>query len=259
MRKYLRVIAKLLPALIWAYFSWIFRYSRHPEKYDINLRFKKVQTLIRKVLRAFNVTVNEIDVDKYDLTLKEGKPHLIVANHISGFDPLIFIALAKRPITFVAKKEVLKLPFVGKVVKSLDGEFLDRDDLKQSLKVFKSIAQKMIDIPNLDWLIFPEGTRNKVDPTDTKPFHYGTFKPAMKNSLDVSVFSVLGTQRILNSKCKNKMNPVCLKYDLTYTFEDYDGLKTVDLSTKAYETCRSGVKSLIEEDKKLVLKYNKKA
>ena len=111
MRKYLRVIAKLLPALIWAYFSWILRYSRHPEKYDINLRFKKVQTLIRKVLRAFNVTVNEIDVDKYDLTLKEGKPHLIVANHISGFDPLIFIALAKRPITFVGKKEILKLPF----------------------------------------------------------------------------------------------------------------------------------------------------
>ena len=150
MRKYLRVIAKILPALIWAYFSWIFRYSRHPEKYDINLRFKKVQTLIRKVLRAFNVTVNEIDVDKYDLTLKEGKPHLIVANHISGFDPLIFIALAKRPITFVAKKQILKLPFVGKVVKSLNGEFLDRDDLKQSLKVFKSIAQKMIDIPNLE-------------------------------------------------------------------------------------------------------------
>ena len=46
---------------------------------------------------------------------------------------------------------------------------------------------------------------------------------------------------------------------LTYTFVDYDGLKTVDLSTKAYETCRSGVQSLIEEDKKLVLKYNKKA
>ena len=55
MRKYLKVIIKCLPILVWAYISWIFRYSRHPEKYDLRLRFSKVQSLIRKVLKAFNV------------------------------------------------------------------------------------------------------------------------------------------------------------------------------------------------------------
>ena len=259
MRKYLKVIIKCLPILVWAYISWIFRYSRHPEKYDLRLRFSKVQSLIRKVLKAFNVIIKEVDVDKFEESLKEGKPRLVVANHISDLDPLIFIALAKRPITFVAKIQIIKYPFVGKIVKSLQGEFLDRDDLKQSLRIFRSIANKMVEIPDLDWLIFPEGTRNKVDPTDTKSFHYGTFKPAMKNSLEVSVFSLLGTQRVLNYKCKNKKNPVLIKFDRTFTHEDYKDLKTVDLSTKSYEICREGVQSLIDEDKKLVLEYNKKS
>ena len=258
MKKYLRVIIRILPALIWAYFSWMIRFSRHPEKYDINTRFKKVQNLIKKVLVAFRVKVEEIDVDKFEASLKENEPRFIVANHISDFDPLIFIALAKRPITVVAKKQILSYPFVARIIKSLGGEFLDRGDLKQSLKVFKSIDKKIEENPNLDWLIFPEGTRNKVNPLDPKPFHYGTFKPAMKTSIGVSVFSLIGTQRILNIKCKNKFNPIILKFNRNYFYEDYKDLKTVDLSTKAYEDCKNGVKSMAEYDKELVLKYNKK-
>ena len=66
MKKYLKVIIKCLPILVWAYISWIFRYSRHPEKYDLRLRFSKVQSLIRKVLKAFNVIIKEVDVDKFE-------------------------------------------------------------------------------------------------------------------------------------------------------------------------------------------------
>ena len=121
---------------------------KHPEKYDINTRFKKVQNLIKKVLVAFRVKVEEIDVDKFEASLKENEPRFIVANHISDFDPLIFIALAKRPITVVAKKQILSYPFVARIIKSLSGEFLDRDDLKQSLKVFKSIAKKIEENPS---------------------------------------------------------------------------------------------------------------
>ena len=258
MRKYLRVIAKLLPALVWAYISWIFRYSRHPEKYDINLRFKKVQTLIRKVLRAFNVSVNEIDVDKFESTLKEGKPRLIVVNHISDFDPLIFIAIAKRPITVVAKIQILHYPFVNRIIKILEGEFLDRDNLKQSLKVFKSIANKMGKYPNLDWLIFPEGTRNKINVYLPNQFHYGTFKPAMKTCINVNVFSLLGTQKILDIKCKNKKYPVTLKFNKTFTFDDYKEKSTVELSKEAHKMCLEGVQEIKERNLNLIEKANEK-
>ena len=110
------------------------RYSLKPSKYDLNKRFLKIQKLIKKVLKAFNVSLDEIDLEKYENSAKTDEARLIVANHISDFDPLIFIAAAKRPLTFVAKIESEKYPLVGRVIKVIDGKFMDRGDLKQSLK-----------------------------------------------------------------------------------------------------------------------------
>lgn len=234
------------------------KFSRHPEKYDIELRFKKVQKLIRQVLLAFKVDFNSYNFDEYYKDIDEKKCHMLVANHISDLDPLILIALAKRPLTVVAKKQIASYPFVSKIIKTLDGEFLDRDDLKQSLKIFKKIGEKMSNSTTPDWLIFPEGTRNKVDPIDTKPFHYGTFKPAMKNYVSVYVFSLLGTQRVLSLKCKDKVYPVLVKFSGVFKAEDYKDLKTVDLSTQCYKLCKDGVASLAQEDKRLVILRNKK-
>lgn len=257
MKKYLRVIIKCLPLLIWSY-GWIFRYSRHPEKYDLNLRFKKVQNLIKKVLDAFNVRYEKYNFDSLQSNCAIDNPNLFVCNHISDIDPLVFIALANRPIAVVAKKEIKSYPFVGRVITILNGVFLDREDLKQSLRIFKEIGNTMNEIKTMDWLIFPEGTRNKIDPTDTKPFHYGTFKPAMKNMLNINVFSILGSQRALNYKCKNKINPVFIKYNSTLKYDYYKDMKTVELSEEAYKICRAGVQSLIQDDKDLLIKYNKK-
>ena len=239
MLKYLRVIIKVLPSLIGAYFSWMIKYSKHPEKYDINLRFNRVQKLIRKVLIAFKVNVQYFNFDEFYQKADKNRPYLIVANHISDFDPLIFIAIAKN------------------IIKCLDGEFLDRNDLKQSLKVFKNIASKMEKIDNLDWLIFPEGTRNKININEVQAFHYGTFKSAMKTNSDIHVMSLLGTQRVLDVKCKNKMYPVLVKYNGTFSSEDYAKLTTVVVSEQAQKLCNEGVKSLIEEERSLNIKLNK--
>lgn len=257
MLKYLRVIIKVLPSLIGAYFSWMIKYSKHPEKYDINLRFNRVQKLVRKVLIAFKVNVQYFNFDEFYQKADKNRPYLIVANHISDFDPLIFIAIAKKPLTVVGKVEISKYPFVNRIIKCLDGEFLDRNDLKQSLKVFKNIASKMEKIDNLDRLIFPEGTRNKININEVQAFHYGTFKPAMKTNSDIHVMSLLGTQRVLDVKCKNKMYPVLVKYNGTFSSEDYAKLTTVVVSEQAQKLCNEGVKSLIEEERSLNIKLNK--
>ncbi len=258
MLKYIKVILKILPVLIWDYFAWMLRYSLKPSKYDLNKRFLKIQKLIKKVLKAFNVSLDEIDLEKYENSAKNDEARLIVANHISDFDPLIFIALAKRPITVVAKIQILRYPFVNRIIKILEGEFLDRDNLKQSLKVFKSIANKMEKYPNLDWLIFPEGTRNKINVYLPNQFHYGTFKPAMKTNININVFSLLGTQKILDIKCKNKKYPVTLKFDKTFAFDDYKEKSTVELSKEAHKLCLEGVQEIKERNLGLIEKVNQK-
>lgn len=258
MWKYIKVIFKCLPAIIFAYFSWMIKFSRHPEKYDIKLRFFKIQKLVRKVLRAFNVTISEINLNGFNSYKKNGKNRFIIANHLSDADPLIFIAYSKRPITFVAKKETAKFPLVGRVIKILDGEFIDRDDLKMQLKVFRNVENKMKSIPCLDWIIFPEGTRNKVNIKEVQEFHYGSFKPAMRNELDIYVFSLLGTQRILDKKCKNKSYVIPFKLNKVITSDEYKEKTTIEVSNYAYELCSDGVKELIPIDESYIAKFSKK-
>ena len=112
--------------------------------------------------------------------------------------------------------------------------------------------------PNLDWLIFPEGTRNKINVYLPNQFHYGTFKPAMKTNININVFSLLGTQKILDIKCKNKKYPVTLKFDKTFAFDDYKEKSTVELSKEAHKLCLEGVQEIKERNLGLIEKVNQK-
>lgn len=258
MRKYFKVVVKVIFPVLFAYFSWMIKYSRHPEKYDLKLRFSKVQKIIRRILKAFNVSIKDINLSEFNNAKDGDKNRFIVCNHLSDADPLILIAYAKRPITFVAKKEIMKFPFVGRIVKILDGEFIDRDDLKMQLKSFRNVEKKMKEIDNLDWIIFPEGTRNRTDVNEVQEFHYGTFKPAMRNNLDIYVLSLLGSQRILDKKCNDKCYVIPVKLMKVITSEEYQNRTTVDVSNEAHDACKEGVLSLIDEDLDLSLKFSKK-
>ena len=45
------------PLIIWNYLSWIIRYSRHPEKYSIEVRYNRVRKLVLKLLKRLNVVI----------------------------------------------------------------------------------------------------------------------------------------------------------------------------------------------------------
>ena len=126
------------------------------------------------------------------------------------------------------------------------------------LRVFKNVENKMKEIPDLDWIIFPEGTRNKVNVKEVQEFHYGSFKPAMRNELPIYVFSLLGTQRILDKKCKNKTYIIPLKLNKVISPDEYKNKSTVEVSELSYSLCDEGVKSLIKIDENFVKKFSKK-
>ncbi len=230
MFKYLKVVFKVIFPIIGAYFSWIISYSRHPEKYSLELRFSKVQTLILKIFKAFNVKIHDEEFLEYYNHISSNENHLFVCNHISDLDPLIFIACAKKPVTFVAKIETKKYPLVGRVIKILDGEFMDRDNLKQSLKVMNSIQKKLDSDKKLDIMIFPEGTRNKTNIYKTLCYHHGTFRPAYKSKKGILAFAITGDQKVLSFKDNSKKFDVYIKKVLEFNENDYLDKKTTDLA-----------------------------
>lgn len=83
---------------------------------------------------------------------------LICSNHIHNFDPPIVGISCPRPIRFMAKEEIFRVPIFGKVIKNLNAfpvkrGMSDREALRTGLKVLK----------NGEVLgLFPEGTRSKT-------------------------------------------------------------------------------------------------
>lgn len=252
MFKYFIVVLKVLPSLIYSYFAWMIRYSKNPSKYPLELRFKKVQKIIRKVLKAFNVKIENNDLKDFYSNCKKDENYLFIANHLSDADPLIFIACAQRPITFVSKIENEKAPFVGRIIKILEGEFMDRDDLRQSFKVMKKVEEKLNSSVICDYMIFPEGTRNKNYLENIiLPYHHGSFRPAIKANKNICAFAIFGSQYILSSKNNKRyfyvnLKKVCEIDKSTYLIESNTNKIAEDVMDKSKDTILS-IKKINDE------------
>ncbi len=247
MFKYFKVVCKVIFPLIWSYFTCLLPYSIHPEKRSLKKRFYKVQHIIRKVLKAFNINYHASDLEEFYKNRNNDENYLFICNHISDLDPLIFIALAPRPITFVAKIETKKFPLVGRAIKILSGEFMDRDDLKQSLKVMMNVQKKLASNEKIDIMIFPEGTRNKGDIFKTLPYHHGTFRPAFKANKNIIAFAISGDNKVLSLKDKSKKYDATIKKVALYTPSDYKNLKTTDLAVDCENKTNVILKTIKDE------------
>lgn len=112
---------------------------------------------------------------------------LYVGNHRSYFDILLTYVRVPRPTGYIAKKEMLKFPLLVNWMQNLHCLFLDRDDIKQGLKIILTGIEKVKS--GISICIFPEGTRNKVNDTFL-PFHEGSFKIAEKSGCPIIPISI---------------------------------------------------------------------
>lgn len=110
------------------------------------------------------------------------EPVLYIGNHRSYFDILITYVRVPRPTGYIAKKEMLKWPLLVNWMKNLHCLFLDRDDVKQGLKVILTAIEKVQS--GISICIFPEGTRNRENHTFME-FHEGSFKVASKSGCPI--------------------------------------------------------------------------
>lgn len=217
-------------ALIADYFLWINKYAKHPEKYDIKIRYGKLRKLLINVSKGFDV--------EYHVEGLENIPDeacCFVSNHLSNYDPLALISIIDKPCTFVAKKELIKWPFIGKMIKDIDGLFIDREDLKQSLRIMMKVEEDLKVNRNKNWIIFPEGTRNKDPMKNMKEFHHGTFRPAVKAGVPIIPVAIFGSTRVLYKKPKYKKYPVFVKFLKPISPEDYKGLSTNQIAQMSQE------------------------
>ena len=188
--------------------------------------------------------------ENYENLNKSGEKALIVANHTSFLDPLILMSFIKEPLLLVGKKEVEEMPFVGVAFKSISGVFMDREDLKQSLKIILECSNTL-KTKKGSVLIFPEGTRNK-DAENTLPadYHAGTFKAATRVGAPIIPIAMWGNFRGLKTKPDYKSLPISMVFGKPITAEEYKDLSSEELAERVREWTISQIERLKKFDKK---------
>ena len=99
---------------------------------------------------------------------------------------------------FVAKKEMNRYPVLNLWMRRLYCLFLDREDLRQGMKVIQTAIEYVKG--NISVVIFPEGTRNKnPDELDMLPFHEGSFRVTTKSGCPLIPAALSNTQEIFEA------------------------------------------------------------
>ena len=120
---------------------------------------------------------------------------LFVSNHRSYFDILAGYAYTYKPLGFVAKYEMIKVPLLKQWMDLLNCLFLNRKDIKQGLKTILQGVEKVKS--GISIWICPEGTRNlNDDVTNVKDFKEGSLKIAEKGKVPVIPVAIYGTYEI---------------------------------------------------------------
>ena len=225
-----KAILKAGVPVIWDYFSWMIRYSgKNKDKYPMIKRYNALKKLARRVSKAFDV---EFHIEGQQ-TLPKG-PFCLFPNHYSSFDPVLLIDVLDTPTTFVAKKELSKVAFLGKCTRAIDGLFMDRKNLKQSLIVMKNVEESL-KTKDLNWIIFPEGTRNKDFMANINQFHHGSFRPAVKAGVPIVPVAIYGTDKVLKKKPKYKKYHVFIKFLNPILPDDYKDMSTEDIAKYSHD------------------------
>ena len=101
-------------------------------------------------------------------------PLVIVPNHTSYLDGLLFIALMPRTIHFVAKNTLEKFPF-GRMLKHLGTYFVERFNVRKGAEDAGDISKIVEEGEAV--VIFPEGTFGRMP--GLLPFRMGAFSVAV--------------------------------------------------------------------------------
>ena len=126
------------------------------------------------------------------------QPVLYIGNHRSIFDIVITYAQCPGLTGYISKDGVNKIPVLRMWMRRLYCLFLDREDLKQGLKIILTAIEQVKN--GISICIFPEGTRNHdSDPTSLLPFKEGSFKIAQKTGCPIVPMALTGTADIFEN------------------------------------------------------------
>ena len=191
------------------------------EKYSEEKRYNLLRELVTYVNRVGRVDVVCTGVEN----LPEENGYMLFANHQGMFDVLLFVQTHGRFLSVVFKKEVANVIFVKQVARMIAAKAMDREDVRQSMRVIKEVAEEVK--KGKTFLIFPEGTRSRKG-NRMLEFKHGAFKSAVYAKCPIVPVAIIDSFKALDSHSIAPMTAQ-IHYLEPIPYEEYKGMKTHEI------------------------------
>ena len=121
-----------------------------------------------------------------------GASFVFASNHVSWFDVFVLASLVPR-FSFVAKRELLKIPIFGPGARAVGTVPIDRDNRKSAFSSYQEAASHIRDGRSV--IVFPEGTRGVG--YGLRDFKKGPFVLAITAGVPIVPTVVYGTMSVM--------------------------------------------------------------
>ena len=155
------------------WFCQLLWYAAHADSIPEEKKLALLKKIVAHANAGGNVTVKAYGTEHIP---RDGS-FMFYPNHQGLYDVLAIIDTCPRLFSVVMKKELKDIFFLKQVFQIMGAYALDREDVRQSMKVIQQVSQDVA--AGRNFLIFPEGTRSR-DGNELGEFKGGSFKCAMK-------------------------------------------------------------------------------
>ncbi|AFL73771.1 1-acylglycerol-3-phosphate O-acyltransferase [Thiocystis violascens] len=186
-----------LPGTLYAGYAWTIFYLIAPWFWIATMLAPRLHwrwTLLRFGIRLLRrLAFVRLTVMGREHIPPPGSPYVLVANHQSYLDALALIETFEQPIRFVAKRELMRNPLVGRFLARMGTFFVDRFDLQRSGSESARIGEALAHGATLGF--FPEGTFREQP--GLLPFRMGAFAAAAQAGVPVVPVTLVGTRELM--------------------------------------------------------------
>lgn len=125
--------------------------------------------------------------------IDEKQSYVFIANHQSIFDIFLIYGWLRSKFKWVMKKEIKKIPLVGKACEYAGHIFIDRSNSRSAVRSIETAGKRLINGASI--VIFPEGTR--TNDGEIGKFRRGAFLLASDLNLPLVPITIKGAYEAL--------------------------------------------------------------
>lgn len=197
-------------------------HASHVDKYTDEAHNLFLKDIVKHANKGGRITVDAHGVEN----IPKENGFILFPNHQGMYDVLAILDACPNPISVVAKQEVAQVQGLKQVFACMKALFIDRNDLKQSMKVIQQVTAEVKQGRN--YVIFAEGTRSRQQ-NQVLDFKGGSFKSAVKARCPLVPVALIDAYKGFDT---NSIKPITVQIHFLppMEYEEYKDLKTTEIA-----------------------------